>query len=130
MSTFSRPMIFALVGALGFACQLGVLHLLVDAGIPVAVARRWPWRPPWRTTTSGTADGHGATAPETAGSDAVPALCRAQRSRVARRQRRHHAMLAASGIPVLGANVVAVVACSVANFALADGSSLRRPPYC
>ena len=122
MSTLSRPVIFALVGALGFACQLGVLHLLVEAGIPVAVAtalavatavahnylwhRGWTWR-----DRTGNAGSPRAQFLRFAGLNGLVSLA----GNVV-----ITATLAAAGIPVLGANVVAVVACSVANYALAD----------
>jgi putative flippase GtrA len=122
MTTLSRPVIFALVGALGFACQLGVLHLLVKAGIPVAVGtalavatavahnflwhRGWTWR-----DRAGNGGSPRAQFLRFAGLNGLVSLA----GNVV-----ITATLAAAGMPVLGANVVAVVACSVANYALAD----------
>ena len=122
MSTLSRPVIFALVGALGFACQLGVLHLLVEAGIPVAVGtalavatavahnflwhRGWTWR-----DRAGNGGSPHAQFLRFAGLNGLVSLA----GNVV-----ITATLAAAGMPVLAANVVAVVACSVANYALAD----------
>jgi putative flippase GtrA len=107
MKTLSRTMVFTLVGALGFGCQLGVLHLLVGAGLAVgastalavltAVAhnflwhRRWTWRD--RAMDAG--------APH------------AQFLRFV-------GLNGFVSLAVLAANAVAVVVCSLANYVLAD----------
>ena len=122
MKTLSRPVIFALVGAVGFACQLAALHLLVVGGLPVGVStaaavltavahnflwhRRWTWR-------------DRAVAPVSAPTQllrfvGLNGLVSLAGNVVIT------AGLAASGMPVLAANGVAVVVCSVVNFVLAD----------
>ena len=121
-TTLSRPVIFALVGALGFACQLAALHLLVVGGLPVGVStaaavmtavahnflwhRRWTWR-------------DRAVAPVSAPAQllrfiGLNGLVSLVGNVVIT------AGLAGSGMPVLAANGVAVVVCSVVNFVLAD----------
>jgi len=118
----SRPVVFALVGALGFICQLGALHLLVGGGVPVAVStaaavltavvhnflwhRRWTWC-------------DRAVAPASSHTQflrfvGLNGLVSLAGNVVIT------AGLARSGMPVLVANGVAVVLCSVANFVLAD----------
>ncbi len=122
MKTLSRTVVFALVGALGFGWQLGVLHLLVGAGLAVgastalavltAVAhnflwhRRWTWRD--RAMDAGAPH---AQFLRFVGLNGLVSLA----GNVA-----ITAGLAASGVPVLAANAVAVVVCSLANYVLAD----------
>ena len=122
MKTLSRPVVFALVGALGFACQLAALHLLVVGGLPVGVStaaavlaavahnflwhRRWTWRDRAAAPVSAYAQllrfvGLNGLV-SLAGNVVITAG------------------LAASGMPVLAANGIAVVVCSVVNFVLAD----------
>lgn len=122
MVTRSRPAAFLLVGVLGFACQLAVLHLLVDAGMAVslstamavitAVAHNFAWHRLW-------------TWRERAG---VTASTRTQFVRFVGLNGLVSLVgnvavtsgLAASGVPPLLANGIAVVVCGVANFVLAD----------
>ena len=122
METIPRPIVFALVGASGFVCQLGALHLLVGGGLPVGVStaaavltavvhnflwhRRWTWRDRAVAPVSSPAQllrfvGLNGLV-SLAGNVVITAG------------------LAASGMPVLAANGVAVVMCSAANFVLAD----------
>lgn len=122
MRTLSRPVVFALVGALGFLCQLGALHLLVEGGLPVGVStaaavltavvhnflwhRRWTWR-------------DRAIAPASSHTQflrfvGLNGLVSLAGNVVIT------AGLTRSGMPVLAANGIAVVVCSAANFVLAD----------
>ena len=122
MNTGSRPVAFAVVGALGFVCQLGVLYLLVEAGLAVsvstalavgtAVAHNFLWhrRWTWRDRRASAAAPH-AQFLRFVGLNGLVSLV----GNVALT-----AGLAAAGLPVLVASVVAVVACSLANFVLAD----------
>ena len=121
MSTLSRPVIFALVGAVGFAVQLGVLHLLVSAGLPVApstalavaaaVGHNYLWHRGWTWRDRQHVGSPNATFLRFAGLNGLVSLV----GNIV-----ITSVLAASGVPVLAANVVAVVACSVANFVVAD----------
>jgi len=122
MKTLSRTAVFALVGALGFGCQLGVLHLLVGAGLAVSVStalavltavahnflwhREWTWRD--RPASAGSPQ---AQFLRFVGLNGLVSLA----GNVA-----ITAGLAGSGLPVLAANAVAVVVCSLANYVLAD----------
>ena len=122
MKTLSRTAVFALVGALGFGCQLGVLHLLVGAGLAVSIStalavltavahnflwhRGWTWRD--RPASAGSPHGQflrfvGLNGLVSLAGNVVIT-----------------AGLAGSGLPVLAANAVAVVVCSLANFVLAN----------
>lgn len=122
MRPVSRSVIFMLVGALGFVCQLAVLQALTSAGVPVAAAaaaavaaavghnflwhRRWTWRdrgaPP---------AGAAVQFARFAGLNGLVSLV----GNVA-----ITAGLAHAGVPVLAANVAAVGVCAAANFLLAD----------
>ena len=111
MKTLSRTVVFTLVGALGFGCQLGVLHVLVGAGLAVGAStalavltavvhnflwhRRWTWRD--RAMDAGAPH---AQFLRFVGLNGLVSLA----GNVA-----ITAGLAASGLPVLAANVVAVV---------------------
>ena len=122
MKTLSRTAVFTLVGALGFGCQLGVLHLLVGAGLAVSIStalavltavahnflwhRGWTWRD--RPASAGSAQ---AQFLRFVGLNGLVSLA----GNVA-----ITAGLAGSGLPVLAANAVAVVVCSLANYVLAD----------
>jgi putative flippase GtrA len=113
---------FALVGALGFVCQIGVLHLLTSAGLPVGPStalavlaaivtnfvwhRRWTW-----ADRSQAAQSIPAQFLRFAGLNGAVSLA----GNVV-----ITAGLASAGAPVVGANVIAVVACSAVNFVLAD----------
>jgi putative flippase GtrA len=122
MKSLSRPVVFALVGALGFACQLGALHLLVDGGLPVgmstaaavltAVVHNFLWhrRWTWRDRAVAPASSH-AQFLRFVGLNGLVSL--AGNVTIT-------AGLSGSGMPVLAANIVAVVVCSVVNFVLAD----------
>jgi putative flippase GtrA len=122
MNTLSRTMVFSLVGALGFVCQLSVLHLLVAGGLSVsastavavltAVAHNFLWHRRW-TWGDRAMD---AARPQMqflrfVGLNGLVSLS----GNVA-----VTAWLAASGLPVLAANAVAVVVCSLVNYVLAD----------
>jgi putative flippase GtrA len=122
MNTLSRTLVFSLVGALGFVCQLSVLHLLVAAGLSVgastamavltAVAHNFLWHRRWTWRDRAMDAGH----PQTqflrfVGLNGLVSLA----GNVA-----ITAWLAASGLPLLAANAVAVVVCSLANYVLAD----------
>ena len=122
MKTLSRTTVFALVGALGFGCQLGVLHLLVGAGLAVSIStalavltavahnflwhRGWTWRD--RPASAGSPQ---AQFLRFVGLNGLVSLA----GNVA-----ITAGLTGSGLPVLAANAVAVVVCSLANYVLAD----------
>ncbi len=122
MHILSRSAVFALVGTLGFLCQLGVLHLLVSAGVPVAIStalgvlaavahnflwhRRWTWRD--RVRDAGSPH---AQFLRFSGLNGLVSLV----GNVA-----ITTGLAAWGLPALTANLVAVAVCSLANFVLAD----------
>jgi putative flippase GtrA len=122
MLTTSRPVVFALVGILGFIAQLAALHLLVRAGLPIGVStalavltavahnfvwhRRWTWRD--RTAEPASA---AVQFLRFAGLNGLISLSGNVVITSA---------LATAGIPVLAANIVAVAACSVSNFLLAD----------
>ena len=122
MNTLSRTVVFTLVGALGLVCQLSVLHLLVAAGLAVgastavavltAVAhnflwhRRWTWRD--RAMDAGKAQTQFL---RFVGLNGLVSLAGNVAITV---------WLAASGLPVLAANAVAVAVCSLANYVLAD----------
>ena len=122
MKTPSRPVVFALVGALGFACQLAVLHGLAGAGLTVGLStalavlaavahnflwhRGWTWRDRGRTATPPLAQFL-----RFAGLNGLVSLV----GNVV-----ITAGLAATGLPVLAANVVAVAVCSLVNYVLAD----------
>ncbi len=113
---------FVLVGALGFVCQIGVLHLLTSAGLPVgpstalavlaAIVTNFVWHRRW------------TWADRTEAAQSIPA----QFLRFAGLNGAVSlagnvvitAGLASAGAPVIGANVIAVVACSAVNFVLAD----------
>jgi len=122
MRTLSRPVVFALVGALGFACQLGILHLLVAAGLAIGVSAAvavlaavvhnflWHRQWTWRDRAAGPVSSH-AQFLRFVGLNGVLSLA----GNVV-----ITAGLAGTGMPVLAANVVAVAVCSVANFVLAD----------
>lgn len=122
MRTLSRTVVFALVGALGVVCQLGVLHLLVGAGLSVsvstalavltAVAHNFLWHRGW--TWRDRAVNAGSPHAPFLRFVALNGLVSLAGNVVIT------AGLAASGLPVLVANVVAVVVCSIANFVLAD----------
>ncbi len=121
--TLSRTVVFALVGRTGLCAAS--LASCICSSVPAcrsASARHWPcWRPS-RTTSCGTGDGRGAIGPWT------PASPQAQFLRFAGLNGLVSlagnviitAGLAASGVPVLAANAVAVVVCSLANYVLAD----------
>ena len=121
MRTRIRPFAFAAVGAAGLACQLAVLGLLADAGVPVGVAtaaavgtalvhnflwhRRWTWRDraadgAWTSQFVRFAGLNGAVS--LAGNVVVTTG------------------LTATGMPLVPANVAAVAVCGVVNFMLAD----------
>lgn len=122
MRPVPRPVIFLLVGVMGFVCQLAVLQALTAAGVPVAAAaaaavaaaighnflwhRQWTWRdrgaPP---------AGAALQFARFAGLNGVVSLA----GNVA-----ITAGLAHAGVPVLAANVAAVGVCAAANFLLAD----------
>lgn len=122
MVTQSRSAVFALVGALGFACQLVVLYLLVTAGVGVGLSaalavmaavahnfvwhRRWTWR-----DRAGAAVAWHVQFLRFVGLNGLVSLV----GNVA-----ITTGLAAAGVPPLVANALAVVACSIANFVLAD----------
>ena len=120
MNTLSRSVNFALVGLLGFVCQLSLLHLLVGAGMPVslgtavavlaAVAHNFVWHRAWTWRDRAAGSTH-AQFLRFVGLNGLVSLA----GNVA-----ITAALAAAGVPVLGANAVAVVVCSLANFVLAD----------
>ena len=120
MNTLSRSVNFALVGLLGFVCQLSLLHLLVGAGMPVslgtavavlaAVAHNFVWHRAWTWRDRAAGSPH-AQFLRFVGLNGLVSLA----GNVA-----ITAALAAAGVPVLVANAVAVVVCSLANFVLAD----------
>lgn len=121
MRTLSRPVIFVVVGGLGLVCQLVVLHLLVEAGLPVcastavavasAVAhnflwhRRWTWRDRVQAPTAA------MQFLRFVGSNGLVSLAGNVVVTSA---------LVTWGTPAIAANVVAVVVCSAASFVLAD----------
>lgn len=122
MVTRSRPAAFLLVGVLGFACQLVVLHLLVDAGMAVslstalavltAVAHNFAWHRLWTwRERAGVAASTRTQFVRFVGLNGLVSLV----GNVA-----VTAGLAASGVPPLLANGIAVVVCGVANFVMAD----------
>ena len=115
----SRTLAFAAVGAIGLACQLAVLHVLVVSGVPVASAsavavaaavahnflwhRHWTWRDrqgAWPGQLARFAGLNGVVS--LAGNVIVTSA------------------LASAGVPLLAANLSAVVVCGIANFVLAD----------
>ena len=120
MNSPSRPLLFAGVGAIGLATQLAVLAVLTRGGVPVPAATAaavsaavlhnflWHRRLTWRDRP------------------AVPLLPQLMRfsglnglvslaGNVA-----VTSTLAASGVPLVVANLAAVTLCAVANFLLAD----------
>jgi putative flippase GtrA len=120
MNTLSRTVVFALVGLLGFACQLTVLHMLVGAGLPVgvgtavavlaAVAHNFLWHRAWTWRDRAAGLPH-AQFLRFVGLNGLVSL--AGNAAIT-------AWLSASGVPVLAANAAAVVVCSFVNFVLAD----------
>ena len=120
MNTLPRSVVFALVGLLGFACQLSVLHLLVGTGLPVgvgtavavlaAVAHNFFWHRAWTWRDRAAGTPH-AQFSRFVGLNGLVSLA----GNVA-----ITAWLSASGVPLLAANAAAVVICSVVNFVLAD----------
>jgi len=115
----SRSLAFAVVGAIGLACQLTLLKVLVVAGVPVAGAsavavagaivhnflwhRHWTWRDragAWPVQLAHFAGLNGAVS--LAGNVVVTSA------------------LVSAGVPLVAANLTAVVVCSIANFMLAD----------
>lgn len=122
MQTLSRPVVFALVGAWGFVWQLGVLQLLVGAGLPVAlstalavltaVSNNFLWHRAWTWRDRDLASGAWAVQfLRFAGLNGLVSLL----GNVV-----ITAGLVAMELPVLAANVVAVGVCSLANYVLAD----------
>ena len=115
----SRTLAFAAVGALGLACQLAVLQVLVVSGVPVASAsavavaaaighnflwhRHWTWRDRPGAWPMQLARFAGLNGVVSLGGNVVLT-----------------SGLVSTGVPLLAASLTAVVVCSIANFVLAD----------
>jgi putative flippase GtrA len=123
-----RVMKFALVGALGIAVQLGVLHVLAGvlgapyliataAAVATAIVHNFAWHRSWTW--------HDRRSERMATGFATFALANGLISLVGN-------VLAVSvlvgviHLPVVAANLIAIAACGVANFSLADTVVFRR----
>jgi putative flippase GtrA len=120
MSNAPRPLVFAGVGAIGLATQLGVLASLTAAGVPlplataVAVAAAvvhnflWHRRLTWRDRP------RVAFLPQLLRFSGLNGLVSLVGNVVVT------SALASAGVPLVVANLSAVVVCAAANFVLAD----------
>lgn len=117
----SRVGAFAIVGVVGFAVQLAVLRLLTAGGAPVALAaglavlaalaHNFAWHSAW--TWSDRQDSGAVLARFWRFVGANGTISLAGNVAIT-------STLSAYGVPVLMANALAVVACSLANFVAAD----------